>query len=76
MQNVVKVTRKGQTTIPAEIRQKLGINEGDDLLVEVTDQGQVVFSPFRRLEDCAGIYSKHGKPEEMKKEIEKIREEY
>ncbi|MCA9858262.1 MAG: AbrB/MazE/SpoVT family DNA-binding domain-containing protein [Thermomicrobiales bacterium] len=26
------VTRKGQTTIPAEIREKLGIQEGDRLL--------------------------------------------
>jgi AbrB family looped-hinge helix DNA binding protein len=72
----VKVTRKGQTTIPVEVRKKLGIKEGDKLLVEVTEQGQVVFKPIRKLEDCAGIYSKYAKPEEIKKHIDMLREEY
>lgn len=76
MQNVVKVTRKGQTTIPVNLRQKLGINEGDELLVEATEQGNILFKPIRKLEDCAGIYSKYDTPEEMKKELDKIREEY
>lgn len=75
LHNLVKVTRRGQTTIPLEFRQKLGIKEGDELLVEVTDQG-ILFKPIRRLEDCAGIYSKYGKVEEIKKEIDKLREEY
>jgi len=75
MQNVVKVTRRGQTTIPAEIRHKLGIKEGDQLLVEATEKG-VLFKPIPRLEDMAGIYSKYGKVEEIKKEIDKLREEY
>jgi len=75
MQNVVKVTRRGQTTIPAEFRRKLDIKEGDELLVEATDQG-ILFKPIRRLEDCAGIYSKYGKVEEIKKQIDKLREEY
>jgi len=75
MRNIVKVTRRGQTTIPAEIRQKLGIKEGDKLLVEATEQG-VLFKPIRKLEDCAGIYSKYGTVEEIKKHIDKLREEY
>jgi len=75
MQNVVKVTRRGQTTIPVELRQKLDIKEGDELLVEATDHG-ILFKPIRKLEDCAGIYSKYGTPEEIKKEIDKLREEY
>jgi AbrB family looped-hinge helix DNA binding protein len=76
MTTIVKVTRKGQTTIPAEVRRKLVIKEGDRLLVEATDRGQVVFTPIRKLEDCAGIYSKYAKPEEMKKHIDMLREEY
>lgn len=75
MQNVVKVTRRGQTTIPAEIRQKLDIKEGDELLVEVTDQG-VFFKRIPRLEDMAGVDAKYGKVEEIKKHIDKLREEY
>jgi len=75
MQNIVKVTRRGQTTIPAEFREKLGIKEGDELMVETTEQG-LLFKPIRKLEDCAGIYAKYGKVEEIKKEIDKLREEY
>jgi AbrB family looped-hinge helix DNA binding protein len=75
MQNIVKVTRRGQTTIPAEFREKLGIKEGDKLMVEATEKG-LLFKPIRKLEDCAGIYAKYGKVEEIKKEIDRLREEY
>jgi len=75
MENIVKVTRRGQTTIPAELRDKLGIKEGDELMVEATEKG-ILFKPIRKLEDCAGIYAKYGKVEEIKKEIDKLREEY
>jgi len=75
MQNVVKVTRRGQTTIPAELRQKLGIKEGDELLVEATQQG-LLFKPIPKLVDMAGVDAKYGTVEEIKKEIDKLREEY
>jgi AbrB family looped-hinge helix DNA binding protein len=75
VQTVVKVTRRGQTTIPAELRKEFGIKEGDELIVEATERG-VLFKPIRRLEDCAGIYAKYGNVEEVKKEIDKLREDY
>lgn len=72
---VVKVTRRGQTTLPAEYRTKLGINEGDDVVIEEMPQGLMV----RRvpdLLDLAGADAKYGSPEEAKKVIERMREEY
>jgi len=36
---LVKVVRNGQVTIPKEIREKLGIKEGDFLEIEPADQG-------------------------------------
>jgi len=72
---VVKVTRRGQTTLPAEYRMKLGINEGDDVLIEEMPQGLMV----RRvpdLLDLAGADAKYGSPEEGKKAIGRMREEY
>ena len=75
MHCVVKVTRRGQTTIPVEFRQKLGIKEGDQLMVETTEKG-ILFRPIPRLEDMAGVDAKYGKVEEIKKEIDKLREEY
>ena len=75
MGNVVKVTRRGQTTIPVEFRQKFGIKEGDQLMVEATEKG-LLFRPIPRLEDMAGVDAKYGKVEEVKKHIDKLREEY
>jgi antitoxin PrlF len=75
MENIVKVTRRGQTTIPVEFRQKLGIEEGDELAVEITDKG-ILFKPIPKLEELAGVDAKYGTPEELKKELEKLREEY
>ena len=73
--NIVKVTRRGQTTIPLEIRQKCGIKEGDRLLVQLTEKG-ILFKPVPKLLDMAGFMAGHGTPEEIKKEIDKLREEY
>ena len=75
MGSVVKVTRRGQTTIPVEFRKKYGIKEGDELVVEATEEG-LLFKLVPRLESLAGVYAKFGKVEEIKREIEKLREEY
>ncbi|ADX84688.1 AbrB/MazE/SpoVT family DNA-binding domain-containing protein [Saccharolobus islandicus] len=45
----VKVTRNFQVTIPSEIREKLGIKEGD--YVEVTldeSNGAIIIKPYKR----------------------------
>lgn len=47
------VTRRGQTTIPAAIRKKLGIKEGVKLKVE-TDGEKVIFTKIPSLFDLAG----------------------
>lgn len=75
MRNIVRVTRRGQTTIPVEFRRKLGIKEGDELIVEAKERG-LLFRPIPRLEDMAGVDAKYGKVEEIKKRIDKLREEY
>jgi antitoxin PrlF len=75
MQKIVKVTRKGQTTIPAEIRDQLGIKEGDDLAVEAVGK-QIVFKPIPKLEDMCGIFAGHADVAELKKEVDRMREEY
>jgi len=49
----VVVTRRGQTTIPAELRRKYGINEGTRLEVLDTEQG-IVFRKGRSTLDLAG----------------------
>lgn len=75
MRSIVKVTRRGQTTIPLEFREKYGIKEGDELVVEATEGG-IVFKVIPRLEELAGVDAKFGNVEQIKQEIEKLREEY
>jgi bifunctional DNA-binding transcriptional regulator/antitoxin component of YhaV-PrlF toxin-antitoxin module len=54
---------------------RLGIKEGDDLVIEETENGLLV----RRvpdLMDLAGVDAKHGTPREAGKIVERMREEY
>ena len=75
MPSIVKVTRRGQTTIPQEFRKKFGIKEGDELVVEPTEDG-LLFKVIPKLEESAGIYARFGNVDEIKRQIEKLREEY
>lgn len=42
------LTSKGQVTIPKEIRDRLGLREGDRLAIELDAQGRVVLRPESR----------------------------
>jgi len=41
----VKVLQKGKITIPADIRQKLGIDEGDYVKLQIIENRLVLFPP-------------------------------
>ena len=43
----VKVGRRGQITLPSEIRRKFGLNEGDHIAI-VTQGDQVILRPLTR----------------------------
>ena len=53
---ISKVTSKGQVTIPVEVRQALGIEQGDELLFEVTPEqlAQMRVIKRQRLSDLYG----------------------
>jgi len=70
----VVVTRKGQTTIPAKLRAKYGMGEGARLVVVDTGDG-VAFRRAMTMSDLAGSGASHGTPDEMKKRLDKMREE-
>jgi AbrB family looped-hinge helix DNA binding protein len=42
MTETTKVTDKGQTTIPKAIREKYGIEPGDEVVWEITDEGVIL----------------------------------
>lgn len=49
-----KVTSKGQVTLPREIRERLGVRDGDRVRFEVED-GHVVLYPQRDTPSFAGM---------------------
>ncbi len=74
MTEEVLVTRKGQTTIPARLRKKYLIREGTRL--EVVDSGTgILLKPKPSTVDLVGSGSKYATPEEMKRLLDKMREE-
>lgn len=68
------VTRKGQTTIPAKLRSKYRIIEGTRLEVIDTEEG-ILFKPKKSTIDLASSGAEYATPEEMKKLLDKLREE-
>ena len=62
-----KVTQKGQVTIPAIIRKKLNIEEGDRLKIIVDDNGEAKIEVIKRkkLSDVYGILGRPPKNVEM-----------
>ena len=64
---IVKITRKGQITIPAQIRKKLGTD-----IVEITiREGEVVIRPVKKLGGALQKYAIKGKSIEEVIEMEK-----
>ncbi len=74
MENEIVVKKKGQTTIPAKTRKKFKIEEGTKLqLIETEDS--IILKPKKSFWDMLGAYSQFGTPEEVKKELDRLRHE-
>lgn len=70
----VVVTRKGQTTIPIDLRKKYGIVEGSKL--EAIDSGEgVLLKPKLSFFKLAGSGSGKATVKEMKELLDKLRNE-
>jgi AbrB family looped-hinge helix DNA binding protein len=74
MTEEVVVTRKGQTAIPARLRAKYKLRRGTRLEVLDTDKG-ILFKPKASLYKAAGSASGEASVKEMKKLLDKLRNE-
>jgi antitoxin PrlF len=45
---IATITAKGQITIPAEIRQALGLDAGDQIVFEEVEPGKYAFVPAQK----------------------------
>ena len=72
MTKEVVVIRKGQTTIPIQLRKKYAIVEGS--ILEAIDTGQgVLFKPRLSFFDLAGSGAKKATVREVKELLDKLR---
>jgi AbrB family looped-hinge helix DNA binding protein len=57
-----KITSKGQTTIPAEIRERLGLHAGDRVAFIETEEGFLMIPRNRPAESLFGSLAEYAKP--------------
>lgn len=69
------VTRKGQVTIPAELRKKYGIREGTKMQVLDAPTG-LTLRPIPRMEDLAGVDAGKYSLSEMNEKLDKLRQKW
>jgi AbrB family looped-hinge helix DNA binding protein len=64
------MTRKGQITVPVEIRRALNLREGDKVAFSLDDEasGRISVRPVRSVADMtAGIVKPRRRPEDLKR---------
>lgn len=57
-----KITSKGQTTVPAEVRESLRLNAGDKIAYVKTEHGYLIIPRNRPVSDLFGILSEYAIP--------------
>ena len=75
MVETVKVTSKGQITIPSKLREELEIREGERLLI-IREGNSIKIIPMPKLSKLAGIDKEIFSGKKPSKEIEAIRKEW
>jgi len=74
-EQLTKLTRKGQITVPAEVRRALGLERGDKVAIAV-DGDRAYLRPVRSVADMTfGVLSSRGHPPDVRGEREVAMEE-
>jgi AbrB family looped-hinge helix DNA binding protein len=71
---VVRVSGKGQATIPKELREKFGIETPGEVFV-YEDADRIVIEPVPSLDGLHGIHADEREPGEVLEEVRRMREE-
>lgn len=70
-----RISRKGQVVIPARLRKKYGLKEGEKLIFIEQDQ-QIIIKPSTNWIDICGSVEPVLPREEVKKKIREMRENW
>ncbi|MFC6941332.1 AbrB/MazE/SpoVT family DNA-binding domain-containing protein [Salinirubellus sp. GCM10025818] len=71
---VVRVSRKGQATIPKPLREKFGIETPGEMFVYEED-GRIVLEPVPSLDELHGIHAGDHEPGEVLAKVRELRNE-
>lgn len=58
---IARVSNKGQVTLPAQMRRRLGIAPNSQVEVSVTGE-EITIRPLKRVSELAGVLSKYARP--------------
>ena len=63
MSEPTTMSSKGQVTIPRDVRERLGLQAGDEIAWSLLSNGTVIVRPkTRRLVDLVGMLTRPGQP--------------
>lgn len=71
---IVRVSQKGQATIPQRLREKFGIDTPGEVLV-YEDEGRIVVEPLPSSKDLHGIHAGEHEPGEVLEKVRDIKDE-
>jgi len=70
---VVRVSRKGQTTIPKEYRERFGIEAPGKVLIH-EDDGKIVVEPLPSVEEMQGVHAGRYERGDVLEHLEEMKE--
>ncbi len=70
---IVRVTPKGQATIPKSLREKFGIETPGEVFV-YEDEGRIVVEPVPSIEELRGIHAGDHEPGEVLARVQEAKE--
>lgn len=71
MSQIITLRRKGQLTLPSEIRESLDLDQGDRLIVTIIDDQIILTRPSDIIKKTAGIFADYAKdgPVEIDRDV-------
>jgi antitoxin PrlF len=71
---IIRVSQKGQATIPQRLREKFGIDTPGEVLV-YEDDGRIIVEPLPPAEELHGIHAGEHEPGEVLAKVREINDE-
>ena len=71
---IIRVSQKGQVTIPQRLREKFGIDTPGEVLV-YEDKGRIIVEPLPPAEELHGIHAGEYAPGEVLAKVREINDE-